>query len=155
MIKEIQLVRAEMVAGRSGANGGTAAAAVFSGSGPAPGVIAITDSSPVGALKNYAPSGREGIEFVFDPTTNTFAVGKPQAGLFEGSPHQQLAQSIGANEANVVGGTFSRRPDGSIITTENSGHYGQNWTPEIWAKFQDWLSGRLTTPVNHQPWGGK
>ncbi|MBB4223937.1 two-partner secretion domain-containing protein [Variovorax guangxiensis] len=132
-----------------------AAAPIFSGSGPAPGVIAITDTSSVNVLKTYTPSGRDGIEFVFDPTTMTFAVGKPRSGLFEGSPHQQLAQSIGANDATVVGGTFSRAPDGSIITTENSGHYGQNWTPETWKKFQDWLSNRLGTPVNHQPWNNK
>ncbi|WP_208449922.1 hemagglutinin repeat-containing protein [Burkholderia sp. BCC0419] len=126
----------------------------FSGSGPVPGVIAITDNTSVGALRNYNPSGG-GVEFVFDPTTNTFAVGKPKAGLFDGSPHQQLVQSIGANDKNIVGGTFSRAPDGSIITTENSGHYGQNWTPQIWNKFQQWLSDRVGVPVNHQPWSGK
>ena len=125
----------------------------FSGSGPAPGVVAITDETSVAVLKNYKPSGREGIEFVFDPTTNTFAVGKPKVGLFDGSPHQQLARSIGADESKVVGGTFSRKSDGSIVTTENSGHYGQNWTPEIWSKFETWLSNRLGVPVNHQPWG--
>lgn len=126
----------------------------FSGSGPAPGVIAITDSTSVGALRNYFPTGG-GVEFVYDPTTNTFAVGKPTAGLFDGSPHQQLVQSIGANDQNIVGGTFSRGADGSIVTTENSGHYGQNWTPQIWNQFQQWLSSRVGVPVNHQPWGSK
>ncbi|MCW2314440.1 polymorphic toxin type 43 domain-containing protein [Rhodoferax antarcticus] len=138
-----------------GANGGVGAAPVFSGSGPAPGVIAITDASSVGALKNYTPSGRAGIEFVFDPTTNTFAVGKPQAGLFNGSAHEQLAQSIGANKGEVLGGTFGRNPNGSIFTTENSGHYGDRWTPELRAKFEGWLSDRLITPVNQQPWISK
>ncbi|WP_197719182.1 hemagglutinin repeat-containing protein [Burkholderia stabilis] len=132
----------------------SSAAPNFSGSGPVPGVIAITDNTSVGALRNYNPSGG-GVEFVFDPTTNTFAVGKPKAGLFDGSPHQQLVQSIGANDKNIVGGTFSRAPDGSIVTTENSGHYGQNWTPQIWDQFQRWLSDRVGVPVNHQPWGGK
>lgn len=132
-----------------------AATRAFPGSGPAPGVIAVNDFTSVGALRNYKPSGRDGIEFVFDPLTNTFAVGKPKPGLFEGSPHQQLARSIGADESSVVGGTFSRKPDGSILTTENSGHYGQNWTPEILEKFQTWLSGRLGVPVNHQVWGAK
>lgn len=119
------------------------------------GVIAITDESSAEVLKNYKPSRRQGIEFVFDPTTNTFAVGKPKSGLFEGSPHQQLARSIGADELKVVGGTFSRRADGSIVTTENSGHYGQNWTPETMNKFEKWLSNRLGVPVNHQPWSQK
>ncbi|WP_353400582.1 polymorphic toxin type 43 domain-containing protein [Hydrogenophaga sp. 5NK40-0174] len=127
----------------------------FSGSGPAPGVIAITDTSSVAVLQSYKPSGREGIEFVFDPVTNTFAVGKPRPGLYEGSPHQQLAQSIGANESTVVGGTFIRKPDGSIVTTENSGHYGQNWTPEIMTNFESWLSRRLGVKVNHQQWSGQ
>lgn len=129
-------------------------APVFSGSGPVSGVIAITDDTSVAALKNYYPS-KGSIEFVFDPTTNTFAVGKPASGLFDGSAHQQLAQAIGANDANVVGGGFSRAADGSILTTENSGHYGQNWTPEIWDQFQKWLSNRVGVPVNHTPWGSK
>ncbi|MBR8420657.1 hypothetical protein K6W16_21630, partial [Burkholderia dolosa] len=129
-------------------------APVFSGSGPVSGVIAITDDTSVAALKNYYPS-KGSIEFVFDPTTNTFAVGKPASGLFDGSAHQQLAQAIGANDAHVVGGGFSRAADGSILTTENSGHYGQNWTPEIWNQFQQWLSKRVGVPVNHTPWGSK
>ncbi|KWN68190.1 hemagglutinin [Burkholderia ubonensis] len=129
-------------------------APVFSSSGPVSGVIAITDDTSVAALKNYYPS-KGSIEFVFDPTTNTFAVGKPASGLFDGSAHQQLAQAIGANDANVVGGGFSRAADGSILTTENSGHYGQNWTPEIWNQFQKWLSNRVGVPVNHTPWGSK
>ncbi|WP_080425144.1 filamentous hemagglutinin N-terminal domain-containing protein [Burkholderia ubonensis] len=127
---------------------------VFSGSGPVPGVIAITDNTSVGALRNYYPSGG-GVEYVFDPTTNTFAVGTPKTGLFDGSPHQQLVQSIGASDQDIVGGTFSRAADGSIITTENSGHYGQNWTPQIWSQFQKWLSSRVGVPVNHKPWGSK
>ncbi|WP_458762575.1 DUF637 domain-containing protein [Cupriavidus basilensis] len=129
-------------------------APVFSGSGPAPGVIAITDNTSVGALRNYHPSGG-GVEFVYDPTTSTFAVGAPKAGLFDGSPHQKLVQSIGAKDKNVVGGTFSRAPDGSIITTENSGHYGQNWTPQIEKQFQEWLSKRVGVTVNHQRWGSR
>jgi len=75
-----------------GANNTGPVAPVFKGSGPVPGVIAVTDNTSVGVLKNYNPAG--GIEFVFDPTTNTFAVGKPASGLFDGSPHQQLVQSI-------------------------------------------------------------
>lgn len=130
------------------------AAPTFSGSGPVPGVIAITGATSVGVLRNYYPSGG-GIEFVYDPTTNTFAVGAPKVGLFDGSPHQQLVQSIGANDKNIVGGTFSRAADGSIATTENSGHYGQNWTPQIGSQFQKWLSDRVGVPVNHQPWVSK
>lgn len=122
----------------------------FSGSGPAPGVIAITDETSVAALKNYKSSGRDGIEFVFDPTTNTFAVGKPKAGLFDGSPHEQLARSISANESKVLGGTFSKNADGSITITDNSGHYGRRWSSETLSSFQNWLSNRLGTQVNFQ-----
>ncbi|HDR9491697.1 hemagglutinin repeat-containing protein [Burkholderia stabilis] len=150
----ISIVSTNVSQGGKVATPPSSAAPNFSGSGPVPGVIAITDNTSVGALRNYNPSGG-GVEFVFDPTTNTFAVGKPKAGLFDGSPHQQLVQSIGANDKNIVGGTFSRAPDGSIVTTENSGHYGQNWTPQIWDQFQRWLSDRVGVPVNHQPWGGK
>ncbi|KAG9609068.1 hypothetical protein KCV01_g4047, partial [Aureobasidium melanogenum] len=46
------------------------------GSGPVPGVIAINDQTSVAALRNYYPK-RGGIEFVYDPETNTFATGKP------------------------------------------------------------------------------
>ena len=133
---------------------GHTAAPVFAGSGPVPGVIAITDNTSVGALKNYYPSGG-GVEFVYDPTTSTFAVGAPKTGLFDGSPHQKLVQSIGAKDENIVGGTFSRAPDGSIITTENSGHYGQNWTPQIEKQFQEWLSERVGVTVSHQSWGSR
>ena len=104
----------------------------------------------VAALKNYKPSGREGIEFVFDPTTNTFAVGKPKPGLFDGSAHEQLARSIRADESKVLGGSFGRNPDGSIRITDNSGHYGSRWNPETLENFRSWLSNRLGTPVNFE-----
>lgn len=66
--------------------------------------------------------------------TNTFAVGKPTVSL-GGSPRQQLAESIGAQPSSVVGGMFRRGSDGEIITNEFSGHYWQNWTPEIRVDF--------------------
>ncbi|WP_185879000.1 polymorphic toxin type 43 domain-containing protein [Variovorax sp. MHTC-1] len=124
----------------------------WAGSGPARGVIGITDDTPVTALQNYYPRGG-GTEFVYDPATRTFAAGKPARGQFDGSAHEQLARSIGANESKVVGGTMQRGPNGEFYTNENSGHYGQNWTPEIRADFQKWLSGRANRPVDHQSWG--
>ncbi len=80
------------------------------------------------ALRNYNPKG--GAAYVFDPATGTFAVGRPAASAgLKGSPHEQLAQSIGADSSSVVGGTLTRGSNGAFITTEQSGHYWQNWTP--------------------------
>jgi filamentous hemagglutinin len=123
------------------------------GSGPAPGTIGITDSSSTAALRNYYPK-EGGIEFVYDPTTNRLAAGSPKKGLFDGSPHEQLAQSIGTarNSSEVLGGTFQRGPKGEFLTTENSGHYGQNWTNQNREQFQQWLSNRVDLPVYHGPW---
>lgn len=124
--------------------GGTGAGRVtqgpnWKGSGPTPGVIGINSSTEsVGAMKNYYPSGGS-IEFVFDPKTNTFVVGAPKGGAFTGSPHQQLAQTIEANESSVVGGMFSRGPNGEIITNESSGHFWQNWTPETRQQFLNFM----------------
>lgn len=123
------------------------------GSGPVKGTIGITNETSTAALKNYYPAGG-GVEFVYDPATSTFVAGRPARGQFDGSPHQQLAQSINASDEKVVvGGTFTRGPNGEFLTTENSGHYGQNWTDPVRAQFQTWLSSRVGKPVNHQNWG--
>lgn len=107
----------------------------WKGSGPTSGVLGVNSNS-IGALKNYYPKNG-GVEYIFDTKTNTFVVGKPNGVGFSGSPHQQLVQTIGADESNIVGGTFSRGANGEIFTTENSGHFGQNWTPEIRQQFQN------------------
>ncbi|CAI1728408.1 hemagglutinin repeat-containing protein [Serratia fonticola] len=121
------------------------------GSGPVPGTIGITDKTSVAALNNYYPKGR-GVEFIYDPITNTFVTGRPASGLFTGSPHQQLAQSIGAADRPIVGGTLMRKADGTFITTENSGHFGSNWNDAIRQQFQTWLSGRTGMSVQHTNW---
>jgi hypothetical protein len=122
------------------------------GSGPAAGTIGITDSTSTAALRNYYPRGG-GVEFVYDPAVNQFVAGSPLKGLFDGSPHEQLAQSIRArNNPALVGGTFQRGPNGEFFTTENSGHYGHNWNNEVRFQFQQWLSGRVNAPVVHESW---
>lgn len=122
------------------------------GSGPAPGVIGISDSTSVRALQNYFPRNG-GIEYVYDPTTNLFATGAPRTGLFVGSPHQQLAQSIGAiDNPSLVGGSMRRGPNGEFFTTENSGHYGVKWNDATRTQFQHWFSGRVGRPVIHERW---
>jgi filamentous hemagglutinin len=93
-----------------------------------------------GALRNYYP--QNSVEYVFNPQTGQFVVGRPAASAgFNGSPHQQLAQSIGADRSTVVGGTLTRRSDGVFVTTENSGHYWQNWTPAVREQFVDTMRG--------------
>jgi len=114
---------------------GVGEAATWKGSGPTPGTIGVNaNSKSVSALKNYNPKDGA-IEFVFDPKTNTFVVGKPKSGLFSGSPHEQLAQTINADTSNVVGGMFKRGTNGQILTNEFSGHYWQNWTAEVRQQF--------------------
>lgn len=102
------------------------------------------------AIKAYCPHETRGsikaIEFIYDTKTKTFAVGRPKdnkipIGL---SPHQRLAVSIGAERKyitfltpgieNVVGGLFTRF-NGVAYTSENSGHFIQNWTDERRVEF--------------------
>ncbi len=125
----------------------------WKGSGPTPGVIGVNSSSKsIEALKNYYPKNG-GVEFVFDAETNTFVVGKPKSSLFHGSPHQKLAQTIGADGGKTtLGGTFSRGPNGEFITTENSGHYGGNWTPALRQQFQKVMES-YGIKVQHEVWG--
>jgi hypothetical protein len=132
---------------------GTIGKSKWKGSGPAFGVIGITNETKVGALRNYSP--KAGVEFVYNSVSKTFVVGKPARGLFNGSPHEKLAQSINASGNGTVGGFFSRGKNGEIITNENSGHYGTNWTPEIRNNFTNWLGERTGLPVIHQKWGIK
>lgn len=128
----------------------------FTGSGPVPGVIAIHPKvQSTKALENYVPKNGS-IEFVYDPKTKTFAVGKPNdpiaAGL-QGSPHQQLAGSINADPTTLVGGTLQRGKNGEFITNEFSGHYGQNWTPEVRAQYREFLESMTGKKVDHEIWG--
>ncbi|WP_157215923.1 polymorphic toxin type 43 domain-containing protein [Flavisphingomonas formosensis] len=49
------------------------------------------------------------------------------------------AAAINANKNRVVGGIFSRREDGTMVTNEGSGHFWQNWTPEIRRQFSEMM----------------
>lgn len=122
--------------GSGGGGGRSTDIPSWKGSGPVSGVLAVNaNSKSVRAIQEYYPS--EGaVEFVFDTRTNTFAVGKPNDGSIMGSPHQRLAASIGADGRTIVGGMFKRGPNGEILTNEFSGHYWQNWTPEIRQQFE-------------------
>jgi hypothetical protein len=86
---------------------------------------------------------------VYDVDTNTFLVGKPARHIpLGGSPHQRLARSIDADEGTVVGGMFKRGPNGEMLTNEQSGHYWENWTPEIRQQFEQKMR-EFGLPVTH------
>jgi len=116
------------------------------GSGPVPGVIEISEEAK--STKQFLNwNSKTGVEFVFDSENKRFAMGKAQIGT--GSPHQKLAQAIGStNSKNVVGGTVSK-VDGKFIFTENSGHYGENWTPDIRKEFSVFIKQLTGVEVNN------
>ncbi len=47
-----------------------------------------------------------------------------------------LIRNTIADGRTIVGGMFKRGPNGEILTNEFSGHYWQNWTPEIRQQFE-------------------
>jgi len=122
-----------------------------SGSGPEAGVISVNArSKSIAALRRYLPKmGRN--EFVYDPSTETFAVGRPKLSFPGLSPHQNLARSIAADEAQVLGGTFSRSESGEFLTNEFSGHYGARWTDAARENFMSTMSN-YGLMVKHTKW---
>ena len=128
---------------------------LLEGSGPVSGVIEVSSRvKSVAAFKNYRPPGGGGIEFVFNAESEQFVVGRPAAYVRRGgSPHQELARSIGATGPRVVGGIFGRSlSTGEILTNEYSGHFGRNWTPQIREQFKAFLERMTGLPVNHSEW---
>jgi RHS repeat-associated protein len=122
----------------------------FHGSGPASGVLSLSNESKSGkAVSNYYPSSGY-IEFVFDAEKEVFAVGRPNGGrLVLGlSGHQKLNTLIGGDPSKVVGGMFSREKDGSITLNDYSGHFYQNWTLEKADKLKTFLESKTGKPVN-------
>ncbi|GAA3644072.1 polymorphic toxin-type HINT domain-containing protein [Lentzea roselyniae] len=115
---------------------------LLKGSGPTPGVLEVSSRvKSIRAFRNYSPSGRLGIEYVFDPIREIMLVGVPRSDLFPlGSPHQRLARSGGMDERVVLGGMFSRGPDGTASFNEHSGHYGERWTRETQKQFDRFLA---------------
>ncbi|WP_258574746.1 polymorphic toxin-type HINT domain-containing protein [Streptomyces shenzhenensis] len=90
-------------------------------------------------------------EFVFDASTGKFLAGDREripGGL---SPHEQLADSIGADKNTVLGGTIFR-DDGRLVFTENSGHYGHRWTDATRQQFQEFLNS-YGIQYDYRPWG--
>jgi hypothetical protein len=117
---------------------------VWHGSGPAPGVIGLNPvSKSNGALLNFWPD--EGVEFIFDPTTSTFLVRAPSSGV----KHSMLSDTMNVPRDQVVGGILRRSTDGTFLTNEGSGHFWQNWSPEIRNDFVD-STQELGITVIHQ-----
>ena len=53
--------------------------------------------------------------------------------------HFELVQKAGIEaDSSTVGGMISRQ-DGKLVTNENSGHYGQNWTDAIRKQFVEFM----------------
>ncbi len=92
------------------------------------------------------------IEFVYDPKTDIFAVGRPKIPIIGYSPHEQLAQAIKSDRLEILGGMFKRDKDGNILTDEFSGHYGLRWTPELRLKFTSKMK-EYGIEIKHLEWG--
>jgi len=131
--------------------GGGGVAETLPGSGPAPGVLEVSARRPsVGAIQNYNPGN--GVEFVFDPKAERFVVGSPNGGLPPlTSPHQYLSGLIGADNSTVVGGIFQRGSNGEMLLNDFSGHYWQNWTPQIKQQVVDFLQQKTGQQTIFKP----
>jgi len=117
------------------------------GSGPASGVLEVSSRvKSVEQFKNYSP--KNVVEFVFDPNTNRFVVGRVKNSTPGLSPHQNLSKSIGGGD-NVVGGMFKRGSNGEILTNEMSGHFHKNWSPEVRKQFKSFLEENTGQTVKH------
>lgn len=105
----------------------------WKGTGPLPGTFGVNaDVISTKGLQNYFPRNG-GVEYIFDPSTSTLIVGN---GKYFHSP---LAASINADTNSVVGGIFRRSATGEMITNEFSGHFWQNWTPEVRQQFKQMM----------------
>jgi hypothetical protein len=115
------------------------------GSGPASGFLEVSDAyaSPR-AVQNFASPNAT--DFIFDSQSGRFVMGNGPLG------HDSILQAAGITPSETtVGGTIWRG-NGSLMTNEWSGHYGQNWTPEIRQQFQDFMQQRGVN-IKHTPWG--
>lgn len=108
----------------------------WKGSGPIPGAFGVNSgTTSTKALENFTPK-RGSVEYIFDPNTSTLVVGNGRW------THSPLAASIKADTGSVVGGMFSRGPNGTMLTNEASGHFWRNWTPEVRQQFNQMMRSR-------------
>ncbi len=132
------------------------------GTGRIRGVIEISwCAKSLTAFANYRPPKKEAnaARFVYDPRQQIVVVGCPHWQPLDenGSPHQQLAQIIGAfarrpdghfEYPDAAGGLLRRRTDGSLYTVEKSPHLGHNWTPTVRKDFIKFI--RELTGILHE-----
>ena len=123
------------------------------GSGPAPGVIGITEHTSVAALCNFYPR-LGGVEFVYVPDAKVFVTGQYLHCPFSGSQHERLAYSTGALHSYALAGTFRRGLFGEFLTDEHSGHFGKKWSDFYRRSFPLWLTAMTGIVVRHQFWAG-
>ncbi len=69
------------------------------------------------------------------------------------SPHERLAALSRSDSSNVVGGMFSRGPNGTIRTNEVSGHFHQNWNDTTRQQFIKFLENS-GLKIEHEIWTG-
>ena len=102
------------------------------------------------AFENFNPAVPR--DFVFDPVTHRLLVGGRAWPKVLG--HSGLVQVGGFSEDTVVGGQLIRGPSGEFLTSEQSGHFGGNWTiGAVRQQFIDFMSSFGFNTV-HTPWGG-
>jgi RHS repeat-associated protein len=115
------------------------------GTGPAAGFLEVSDAYPSSkAVQNFGSA--DFVDFIFDPKSQRFIMGKGPHG------HDSILQAgqIVRHE-HIVGGRIARR-GGRLVTDEWSGHYGENWTPQIRAQFLEFMKAH-GVDILHSPWG--
>ncbi len=114
------------------------------GSGPSKSFLEISDSFKSSkAVQNFGSP--KPTDFIFDTKSQRFILGRGPHG------HDSVLQAGQISPHNGVVGGRIRRQNGSLISDEWSGHYGQNWTPEIREQFQNFMKQHGVT-IKHVPW---
>ncbi|MEP9401908.1 polymorphic toxin type 43 domain-containing protein [Sphingomonas silueang] len=116
----------------------------WKGSGPIPGTFGVnSETVSTKGLENFFLK-RGHVEYIFDPETSTLIVGNGKW------THSPLAGSIDADTSRVVGGMFSRTPNGTMLTNEASGHFWRNWTPNVRQQFSQMMQKRGFDHIHHE-----
>jgi RHS repeat-associated protein len=117
----------------------------IAGSGPASGYLEVSDAyASSKAVQNFSSSTPK--DFIFDPNSGRFVMGRGPFG------HDSILEAARITPSeSTVGGTIWRE-NGNLMTNEWSGHYGQNWTPEIRAQYLNFMQEQ-GVDITHIPWG--
>jgi hypothetical protein len=85
-------------------------------------------------LMQYVPTGFM-TEYIFDYKNNIFATGERAPSWITTERHPYIAKEAKADLKHLAGGMLRVMGD-QIFTNEASGHYGENWTPQIRDQFK-------------------